>query len=79
MKQKDVILIIVVLFVSAIVSFFISSKLFASPKDRQTQVEVVEPISADLKQPDSRYFNANSIDPTQLIQIGNQNNQQPFN
>lgn len=78
MKQKDWALIVVVMFVSAIMSYFISSKLFSAPKDRKTSVEVVEAISADLKKPDERYFNANSIDPTQLIQIGNQNNQQPF-
>lgn len=78
MKQKDIALIVVVLFISGLVSFFISTRLFSKPADRKTEVEVVEKISKDLKEPDQRYFNTNSIDPTQLIQIGNQNNQQPF-
>lgn len=78
MKQKDIALIIVILFISGIISFFVSKMLFAKPEDRKTQVEVVEAINPKLNSPDARYFNANSINPTQLIQIGNQNNQQPL-
>lgn len=78
MKQKDIILIIVVLFISGILSFFVSNALFGSPSKHEMKAEVVEPISTSFEEPDPRYFNANSIDPTQLIQIGNQNNQQPF-
>jgi hypothetical protein len=79
MKQKDVALIIVVVFISAVVSFFVSNFLFGSPANRQQKAEIVQPITANFSQPDSRYFNSNSIDPTQLIQIGNNNNTNPFN
>ena len=79
MKQKDIALIIVAVFVSGVLSLVISNTLFASPKNRQEKVEVVEPISAEFKQPDQEYFNSNSLDPTQLITIGNNNNTQPFN
>lgn len=78
MKQKDLALIIVVVFVTAIVSYFVSSKLFASPKDRQQEVEVVQPISAEFSTPDPLYFNSKSINPTQNIRIGGEGNQQPF-
>lgn len=78
MKQKDVALIIVVVFISGIVSYFVSSKLFASPKDRQQEVEVVQPISAEFKIPDRKYFNDKSINPTQNIRIGEEENNQPF-
>jgi len=79
MKQKDVALIIVIAAVSAIVSLVVSRLLFTSPANRQQKVEVVPAITADFSMPDSRYFNSNSIDPTQLIQIGNNNNTNPFN
>ncbi len=79
MKQKDIVLIIVVVFISGIVSLFLSGKLISSPQNRQEKVEVVAPISAELPSPDKRYFNANSIDPTQIIRIGENNNTQPFN
>jgi len=79
MKQKDIALIIVIVFVSGVLSFFVSNALFASPKDLQTEVEVVEPISAEFKTPDERYFNEKSINPTQPITIGDDQNEQPFN
>lgn len=79
MKQKDVALILVVVFVSAIVSFVVSNVVFVSPKNRQQQVEVVPVISSTFPTPDPKYFNSNSIDPTQLIQIGDSNNGTLFN
>jgi hypothetical protein len=79
MKQKDIALILVVCFVSAIFSLLISSKVFVSPKAQQQNVEVVQPIVASFPTPDTRYFNSNSINPTQLIQIGNNNSTTPFN
>lgn len=78
MKQKDIAIIIVVVFVSGLLSYFISNALFASPDKLQTEVEVVEPITADFPEPDTRYFSTNSINPTQTITIGDGQNQQPF-
>lgn len=79
MKQKDVILIIVIAFVSAVLSLVLSNVIFASPNNRRQTIEVVDAITADFPTPDSKYFNNNAVDPTQLIQIGNNNNQTPFN
>ncbi len=79
MKQKDLILIIVIVFISAILSLVLSNMIFTSPKNRHQSVEIVDAITSDFPTPDTKYFNSNSIDPTQLIQIGNNNNQTPFN
>ena len=79
MKQKDVAMIMVIAFVSAIISLVVSRLLFTTPQNQEQQVEVVPAITADFPAPDSRYFNSSSIDPTQLIQIGNNNNTNPFN
>lgn len=79
MKQKDVALIIVVAFISAIASFLITGKLFVTPENRQQAVEVVDVITTDFKLPDSRYFNSDSIDPTVESQLGASTNQTPFN
>lgn len=78
MKQKDIALIIVIVFISGVVSFFVSRAIFASPKSRGQQVQVVQPITADFPTPSDKYFNTNSIDPTQPIQIDNNNNTSPF-
>lgn len=78
MKQKDIALIAVVIVFSAIVSLLVSKVIFTSPKNRQQEVEVVQPISADFPKPDKRYFNKNSFDPTQPITIGQNANPNPF-
>lgn len=78
MKQKDIAIIIVVIFVSGVLSYFVSSALFASEDNLKTQVEVVQPITADFPKPDPRYFNAESVNPTLNITIGDGQNQQPF-
>lgn len=78
MKQKDIALIIVIAFISGVLSFMLSGMLFGKPADRQQKAEVVDVITSDFDLPESKYFNANSIDPTQLIQIGNSNNPNPF-
>lgn len=79
MKQNDIILIIVMVFVGGVLSFFITSAVITSPKNRKEKVETVQAISSDFKQPDTKYFNSNSVDPTQLIRIGDNSNNQPFN
>lgn len=78
MKQKDIALIIVLAAMSAVVSFLVSGWLFGKPADREQKTEVVDAITSDFALPDSRYFNSNAIDPTQLIQIGDANNPNPF-
>ncbi len=78
MRQKDIALIVVIVFLSAIISFFVSKTIFASPKNRQQAVEVVQPITSDFPKPDKRYFNSQSFDPTQLITIGQNANPDPF-
>jgi hypothetical protein len=79
MKQKDVALIIVIVFLSAIASFFISKAIFAPPKSRRQTVDVVQPITSEFQKPDTRYFNSSSLDPTQNITVRQNNNTNPFN
>lgn len=78
MKQKDVSLIIVVIFISAVISFFVSTRIFVTPANRQQQVPVVDSIDSTFTKPSSKYFNDQSIDPTQQVQISNNANQNPF-
>lgn len=79
MKQKDIVLLIFVGFISGIFSIVASKYFIAPPKNRQQKVEIVEAVSAEFPQPDKKYFNANSVDPTKLINIGDKTNPQPFN
>lgn len=79
MKSKDKVLIIVVIFFSAVFSLLLSNVLIAPPKNRQASVEVVGPITDEFNRPDERFFNEDSINPTQTIRIGDSENQTPFN
>jgi len=79
MKKQGIALIVVVVFISAIISLVVSNLIFASPKNRQQKVEKVDPISSNFTTPDSTYFNPQSVDPTKLITIGPNTNPNPFN
>ncbi len=79
MKQKDIALIIVIAAISGALSFAVSHFVFATPQDRQQQVAVVDAITTDFTTPDPKFFNAQSINPAKLIEVGNGNNTNPFN
>lgn len=78
MKKKDLLVVIGVVIVATIFSYIISSKFISTPKDRQQKVEVVAAISSEFKVPDNTVFNTSAINPTKLIQIGPNANEQPF-
>jgi len=83
MRKKDLMTLVVVGIVAAIFSVLISSMLFTSPANRQTKVEVVEPITAAFTLPTDdpvlkTVFNDKAVDPTQVIIIGSNQNPNPF-
>lgn len=78
MKQKDIALIIIVVFFSGVISVFVSKSLIVPPENREQQVEKVQAITTDFKLPDKQFFNNDSINPTQLITIGDNANPDPF-
>jgi hypothetical protein len=77
MKQKDIAIIAVVVIVSVVLAA-VTSKLVFKSESHQQKAEVVLPISADFPPPDPRFFNKNSVDATQPIQIGQNGNSAPF-
>lgn len=78
MKQKDIALVAIIIFISAIISIFVSKSVFVKPNNRQQEVEVVQVITAVFPPPDERYFNDKAFDPTQPITIGDNANTDPF-
>lgn len=77
MKQKDIALIIIIVFISGVLSFVISNK-FISPPKHDLKAAKVEPISSDFTEPSNKYFNDKSVNPTQLIRIDSNSNKSPF-
>lgn len=79
MKQKDIALILVIVFISGVLSLLVSNK-FISPPKHDLKAAQVEPIVEDFEEPDQKYFNEQSVNPTQPITIGGSDaNQNPFN
>lgn len=75
MKQKDLGLLAGVLVLSVIISLIIASAVFGGAGAHNQQAAVVDRITPDfpVSQVSPKYFNSQSIDPLQLIQIGNPN------
>ncbi len=79
MKLKDWGVIGVVVLIAGVVSFFVSNLILGGQRAPRLKVEVVEPISSNFPLPNTKYFNENSLNPTQEIKIGEDNNNTPFN
>jgi len=78
MKKNDIAIIVLIVSVSLLISYFVLSAVIGQPGAQKQAVEVVEPISAELPEPSKKIFNDQAIDPTVVIEIGNPANQQPF-
>lgn len=78
MKKNDIVTIIMTIFVSTIFSFIVASTFISPPENRQQDVEVVGQITHDFPEPDKKFFNEKSVNPTLLIEITPNDNQNPF-
>ncbi len=84
MKQKDIILIAIVVLFAGILSVIVSNFFFTTDENKSLSAEVVESIDSEFQNSEQkegleqRVFNNNAINPTKLIEIGNSNNKQPF-
>lgn len=77
MKQQDVAMLIIIVFVAGVLSFFVSNNFITPSSDREP-AETVTPIVADFRLPDPDIFNMNAINPTVPIEIAPNTNNQPF-
>jgi len=79
MKQKDIALIIIIAAISAGLSFGLSQLVFSSAQPGNQKAAVVDSITTDFTNPNPKFFNAQSINPSKLIQVSPSNNPNPFN
>lgn len=78
MKQKDIAVILIIAFISAVLAFMISNWIFGGQKSGEQTAEVIDVISDEFNQPPEKYFSVNSVNPTKLIEIGGESNPNPF-
>lgn len=79
MKSREWGIIGIIVAISAMLSFVVANFLLGGSSTPKLSAPVVEPISADFPLPNEKYFNNGSLNPTQEIKIGEDNNQNPFN
>lgn len=72
LKKNDFYLLVVVVIMASVFSILIANLLFKAGSTR-TKVEVVKIIDSNFSLPPDTYFNANSLNPTQTIKIGEPN------
>ena len=78
MKKNDIALVVLIVSISLVVTYFVAKAIIGDPKGQEVSAEVVEPITPDLTTPSNKIFNRDAINPTIVIQIGDPSNQQPF-
>ena len=78
MKKSDWALVVLIVAIAGVISYFIVSALLPEPnKDPQT-VPTAEPIATSVAAPSQQIFNAEAINPTVKVTIGGQSNKPPF-
>lgn len=77
MKQQDIAVVIIIVFIAGVFSFIVSTK-FITPSSDKRIAEVVNPIDPTFTVPDKDVFNAEAINPTVKIEIAPSGNGQPF-
>lgn len=78
MKQKDILTLVVIAIVSGVISLVLSNFLFGSSEKRSQDVETIDAITADFSKPSEKYFNSQSVNPAQPVEIGTSTNPNPF-
>lgn len=82
MKKNDIAVVILVVALSLMVSYFLGGALINSPESRSKQVEVVQPIEGEFVNLEDReyrvIFDNEAINPSLNINVGENETEQPF-
>jgi cytochrome bd-type quinol oxidase subunit 1 len=71
MKKADIAMIVLVASISVMTAFAIASSMsFLKVDPNGVEVQTIQPISADIEQPDEAVFNDKAINPTVKTVIG---------
>jgi hypothetical protein len=77
-KKNDLAMIVLVISISLVASFFVGNALINTDDNRTTTVESVTLINPNFPQPSTDIFNDSAVNPTELIEIGSGGSGTPF-
>lgn len=72
MKQSEIAALVVVASISVVIAYFVASSLIGSPGSESVSVKTIDEITTDVVEPDDSIFNADAINPTVEVVIGEQ-------
>lgn len=78
MKKNDLGVMVAVAIFAVVFSLILSNLLFTPKSTKGLKAQKIDAIQSAFQKPDKKFFNSDSINPTQLIQIGDSPNAQPF-
>ena len=70
MKSSDIISIVLVAMIGVFASYFIVNMLMGNPDDAYVSYKTIEVIDPGLAEPDAEVFNADAINPTVEVFVG---------
>lgn len=76
MKRNQIALLILIMGIGLMVSYFVVSSIFANLNQKDVKVETIEVIKSKIDEPDSLTFHDESINPAVQIFIGIDNKEQ---
>lgn len=69
-------MIILIASMSILVAYFVAKAIIGDVQNESVKVKTADPITTDIVQPDTSVFNANAINPTIEVIIGDDNQSQ---
>ena len=78
MKRNEIALLILIVGVAALSSYFNVRSLVGGGDPKPVTIDKAEPISATVVEPSKNIFNVKAYNPTIKIKIGDQSNKGPF-
>lgn len=78
MKKNEIALLILIVSIVALLSYFALNALLSGVSDKKITVEKTTELSKTIVAPDPTVFSADAINPTIKVKIGDLSGQQPF-
>lgn len=78
MKKSDWALLILIVALVGVASYFVVGALLPAPGENPETVKTAAAILESIDEPSERVFGPNAINPTVKVTIGNQGGGQPF-
>jgi hypothetical protein len=72
MKRTDVAMIIFIASISMLLSYFVAKTVLGDIQNEAVTVKTVDAISKDVKEPDTKIFNQDAVNPTVEVFIGSE-------